>query len=663
MRFKVFLTIVFLPSFLIAAFGQTVKHTYRFYDDLAVAQPECGNPLSQAKALGVCEAGDIPGKFVQDMLPCGVQRTVYQNSLNYGLMYPNTEGAITETYTIQMYIKIADWGKTWARIIDFSNGGSDQGIYFKDKNGSTDRCIDFYPYGIAGACPFFNKSTYYLLTFTRNGQTGIMDVYVGNTLFASYNDADGRYVGKAGVPIYIFRDDSSVSCESGVANFAYLGFNNKYFNQAEVDSTSRDICYTASINSYAEFSISPNPSCGFPKDITITYTGIIPAPGTGYTFEWEWDGATVISGSGMGPYVVSWNSGGSKNVGLKVTNLKCGNSLFNRKQAVISSLDLTTSLISGTCDTGTDGTLTVTGSLGIPPYQYSIDSVNYQTENVFKISPATYRVFVKDGNNCTTAKTVNVQFNSDITVQTVADTTICTEESITLSTTSNAQSFSWQPQTGLSDANAQNPIAAPPTSMQYVVTASRGFCSQTDTVKVIVAPKVQVNVTPDAVIEYNVPFQLAVTSPQIQSGSDAFFLWSPSIGLNNPNSPTPIAVLQDNQSYTVEVTSELGCKGTGQVNLAIKRQESINIPTAFTPNGDGQNEVLVPLIHGIESITYFKIYNRWGELVFYTNQLNQGWDGYFKGGLPVMGTYVWEVEGTSVKGKVIHKKGSVMLFK
>ncbi|TLV03677.1 T9SS type B sorting domain-containing protein [Dyadobacter luticola] len=662
MKLKVLLTLLLLASFLPVSFSQ-ISHTYRFYDNLAVAQPECGNNLEPFKALGSCDAGTEPGSFVQDVLPCGVQRTVYHNNLNWGLMYPNTEGAITETYTIQMYIKVTDWGKTWARIIDFSNGVSDQGIYFKDKNGSTDRCIDFYPYGIAGACPFFNKSTYYLLTFTRNGATGMLDVYVDNMLFASYNDADGRYVGKAGVPIYIFRDDQSVTCESGAANFAYLAFNNKYSGKSDVDKSFTDICFIANINAYADFSISPNPSCGFPKNITIQYTGIIPTPGTGYSFKWDWDGARVISGSGMGPYVISWDTGGNKNVALTVTNDVCGNPLYNRKTAIVSSLELTTSVIEGSCDTGNDGTLTLTGSLGLPPYQYSLDSVNYQTNNVFKVPPATYRVFIKDENNCTIAKTVNVQFTSDIAVQTIPDTTICDAGAVQLLTTTNAQTFSWVPAAGLDNPTARDPVATPAVTTQYIVTAAKGFCSQTDTVNVTVLPKVEVKVTPNAVVEYNLPFQLAASSPQITNLSESLFSWLPPTGLNNPSSASPIAILQEDQTYNVLVTTEKGCTGTGFVSLTIKHTENITMPTAFTPNGDGQNETLLPIIRGIESIRFFKIFNRWGEVVFFTDQLNSGWNGQFKGGNAISGTYVWEIEGTSVKGQVIRRKGSVLLLK
>lgn len=652
----------FFCSFLPFAQAQTSKHTYRFKNEFTVAQPECGPNLVQQRSAGSCAAGTSPGRFFEDVLPCGGRRAVYHNNLNWGLMYPNTDGLVSESYTIQLYLKVTDWGETWARIIDFSNGTRDDGIYFKSAPGSTDRCLDFFPNGLVGACPYFDSSTYYLLTFTRDGATGRMEVYVGDNLFATYIDVAKNYVGKAGSPIYIFRDDNVETCESGEANFAYLAFHGEHFSQTDVNKSVSEICFEASINSYADFSISPSPVCGPDKNVEVKYTGSIPSPGTGYDFKWDWDGAQVISGSGMGPYVLNWATGGTKNVTLTVTSRACGNALDNRKQIVISNPALSVEVGSGSCDTGTDGTITLTAAEGVSPYQYSIDSVNYQASNIFHAPAGHYRVFVKDGNGCTTGKNADVSFTSDITVRTMPDTTLCVGQSVQLATASNGQTFSWSPQNGLDNAGTLEPVASPDATTQYIITATKGFCTQTDTVQVRVSPKIELNVTPDALIEYNVPFQLNATSPQIRDYAGATFLWTPSNGLNDATIQSPIAVLQENQSYTVDVTSELGCKGTGQVSLSIKRQESIIIPTAFSPNGDGKNEVLLPVVNDIESIRYFRIYNRWGQVVFFTDQLNTGWDGSFKGTVAISGTYVWEIEGVSTKGKVISKRGAVMLL-
>lgn len=649
-------------SFLHFAQAQTGKHTYRFKDKFTVEQPECGPTLVQERAAGSCAGGTLPGRFLDDLLPCGGRRLVYHNNKHWGLVYPNTAGLVSESYTIQLYLKVTDWGETSARIIDFSNGTRDDGIYFKSTPGRTEHCLDFSPNGIIGVCPYFDSSTYYLLTFTRDGATGRMDVYVGNNLFISYMDTAKNYVGKAGVPIYIFRDDNAESCESGEANFAYMLFRGEYSSKADVDKSVSEICFEASINSYADFSISPSPVCGPNKNVEVKYTGSIPSPGTGYEFKWDWNGAQVISGSGMGPYVLNWSTGGTKSVTLSVTNKACGNVLDNIKQIIISNPTVTAEIISGNCDTGTNGTITLTAADGISPYQYSIDSVNYQASNIFQAPVGHYKVFVKDGIGCTSAENADVSFTSDINVRTMPDTTICVGQSLTLATTSNGEKFSWVPQNGLDDARVLEPIATPDATTQYIITATKGFCTQTDTVQVRVSPKIEVNVTPDAVIEYNVPFQLNATSPQIRNYAGATFSWTPADGLSDASIQSPIAVLQQNQSYTVDVTSELGCKGSGQVKLSIKRQESIIIPTAFSPNGDGKNEVLLPVVNDIASIRYFRVYNRWGQLVFFTDQLNTGWDGSFKGAAAISGTYVWEVEGVSTKGKVISKRGAVMLL-
>ncbi|SDE50390.1 gliding motility-associated C-terminal domain-containing protein [Dyadobacter soli] len=662
MKWNALYILIFFSSFLPFAQAQTGKHTYRFKNEFTVAQPECGPDLVPQQAAGSCSAATTHGRFLEDVLPCGGRRSIYHNNTNWGLAYPNTDGLVSESYTIQLYLKVTDWGKTWTRIIDFSNGTRDDGIYFKNTPGRTERCLDFYPNGIIGECPFFNNSTYYLLTFTRDGATGRMDVYVNNNLFASYIDASKTYVGKAGSPIYIFRDDNVETCESGEANFAYLAFHGKYFSQAEVNKSASEICFEASINAYPDFAITPGAVCGTAKQVEVKYTGSIPAPGTGYDFKWDWDGAQVISGSGMGPYVLSWATGGTRNVTLTITSQACGNAIVNSKKIVMSNPKLTAEVASGSCDTGTDGTITLTAAEGISPYRYSIDSVNYQATNVFRAPVGKYRVYVKDDNGCVTGQNVNVTFTSDITVNTMPDTTLCVGQSVTLATASNGQTFSWLPQTGLDNAGALEPVATPEATTRYIITATKGFCTQTDTVQVRVSPKIEVNVTPDAIIEYNVPFQLNANSPQIINYAAATFLWTPSDGLNDANIKSPIAILRENQTYTVDVTSDLGCTGSATVNLSIKRQESIAIPTAFSPNGDGKNEVLIPVVNDIESIRYFRIYNRWGQLVFFTDQLNTGWDGSFKGATAISGTYVYEIEGISTKGRVINKRGAVMLL-
>ncbi len=349
---KIVLPVILLLYFPIVATSQVIKHSYRFYNYFLVSAPECGPSLIQAQALGNCNASGSPGSFVTDTLPyCGITRTVYHNNLHWGLRYPNTNGTITSTYTIHLYVKNISWGNgVWSRIIDFSNGTSDAGIYYKSFGSSANRCLDFYPSGIVGACPYFTTSQYYLLTFTRNGANNNIDVYINNTLFTSYNDASGRYVGIAGTPIFIYRDDQVVTCESGEANFAYLAFTNEYSPQATVNAVYSNICTIANTTNAADFTVTPNNSCSLSQNIAITYTGDIVLPGAGYTFNWDWDGGTVVSGSGIGPYQVVWSTPGTKNIRLTVTNTSCGNQYIKTKQLVLragSAITISRSICQG----------------------------------------------------------------------------------------------------------------------------------------------------------------------------------------------------------------------------------------------------------------------------------------------------------------------------
>jgi hypothetical protein len=275
-----------------------------------------------------------------------LKRSVYHNNLNWGLEYPNTSGTITDTYTINLYVKNTNWGnKIWGRIIDFSKGLSDVGFYYRMTGGTSNRCLDFYPAEIVGACPYFNDSTYYLLTFTRNGLTDIIDVYINNTFFASSNDTAGRYVGTPGTPIYIFRDDQAETCESVEANIAYLSLTNQYSTQKIVDSVYNNICDSVNAPISSNFSFTPNVSCGLSSNVIVNYTGDIISPGTGYTFNWDWDGGNVISGTGIGPYIVNWATPGTKNVTLIISNA-CGNQSIKTNEILIKPGSFSTIILS-----------------------------------------------------------------------------------------------------------------------------------------------------------------------------------------------------------------------------------------------------------------------------------------------------------------------------
>ncbi|MBL7749995.1 MAG: gliding motility-associated C-terminal domain-containing protein, partial [Chitinophagaceae bacterium] len=89
----------------------------------------------------------------------------------------------------------------------------------------------------------------------------------------------------------------------------------------------------------------------------------------------------------------------------------------------------------------------------------------------------------------------------------------------------------------------------------------------------------------------------------------------------------------------------------------------IYVPSAFTPNGDGKNDILRALPAGVQQFLYFRVYNRWGQLVFQTQDHRIGWDGKINGQIPPTGTFVWVAEGIDYLGQRILRKGTVVLIR
>ncbi|MEI9933769.1 MAG: T9SS type B sorting domain-containing protein [Ferruginibacter sp.] len=85
--------------------------------------------------------------------------------------------------------------------------------------------------------------------------------------------------------------------------------------------------------------------------------------------------------------------------------------------------------------------------------------------------------------------------------------------------------------------------------------------------------------------------------------------------------------------------------------------------TAFTPNGDGLNDVFKPILLGMKSLSLFNVYNRWGQLVFSTSASDKGWDGTLNGQPQAPVNYVWIADGIDYHGNHIQQKGNVVLIR
>jgi gliding motility-associated-like protein len=261
--------------------------------------------------------------------------------------------------------------------------------------------------------------------------------------------------------------------------------------------------------------------------------------------------------------------------------------------------------------------------------------------------------------------------NDRVTVSTVPyptanagpDTSVCYNTPAQLHGTMVASSFTWQPGGSLSNPLVLNPVALPRQTTSYVFTVTDTLgCPKPvrDTVVVVVLPKVNAFAGNDTAVVIGEPLHFHATG-------GINYLWSPPAALDDVSIADPTATYDgsvDSIRYKVMVSDEQNCMDSAFIDVKIfKTTAQIFVPTAFTPNGDGVNDMFRPIGVGIKNIEYFRVYNRWGELVFSTTVNGQGWDGKISGTPQATNAFVWIVKGIDYLGKPFVKKGVVTLIR
>ncbi len=133
--------------------------------------------------------------------------------------------------------------------------------------------------------------------------------------------------------------------------------------------------------------------------------------------------------------------------------------------------------------------------------------------------------------------------------------------------------------------------------------------------------------------------------------------------LNNRKSYTPLFSGSSEQLYKIEIRTKSGCLTVDTQLVKTVEKIEMYVPTAFSPNGDGLNDLLRPILFGIKELHYFKIYNRTGQLLYETKSADGGWDGRFKGAPQFSQVVAWIMEGKGVDNKIYTRKGITALVR
>jgi gliding motility-associated-like protein len=323
-----------------------------------------------------------------------------------------------------------------------------------------------------------------------------------------------------------------------------------------------------------------------------------------------------------------------------------------------------------TLDAGPDTTICLTDTVRLNPFS---DALSYRWAPVNTLNnPGIKNPVAKPADGKTTYNVVanigKCQASDDITIRTVPypairvsnDTAICFGDTAILFA-SGGIDYRWTPSSSLSSNVVPGPSAFPLVTTTYrVAVTDNAGCPKPSFADVLVrvVPPVPAFAGRDTAIVVGQPLQL-------NAAGGSSYVWSPPAGLNRNFISNPVANLSDDISYIVKVSTEEGCFAFDTINVRVfKTAPDIFVPTAFTPNGDGLNDVLKPIPVGITNIEYFRVYNRWGVMVFSTNaEQGGGWDGRINGREQGSDTFVWYVRGTDFTGKIIFKKGSSTLIR
>ncbi len=416
----------------------------------------------------------------------------------------------------------------------------------------------------------------------------------------------------------------------------------------------------------AEFTTNDLLGC---EDFTVTFTNTSP-PSDSY----EWDFGNGQGTSTEYSPTVTFTNPGTYLVTLTVTDSIC--LLTDTAQIQITVLPEIQLSVSNDTILCSPLPLSFTAnSNGSADYfiwsstnQFS-DTLNPNVaDSVIHVTPgSTTTYYVKAGNSaCSSIDSVTVYFVSGSLVISGNDS-ICLNDPTTLTAMIQVPnvsfSYVWSPMSVLTATPQANVVIANPPVSQWIYVDANGSngCFDRDSVYVMVG-NISGTISATANPQYVVPGN---SSTLTASPGGYSYSWIPQTGLSNPHGQVTQATPTETTDYTVYITDGICVKSAAvKVNVleVVCDRTYVYVPNAFSPNGDLENDVLY-VRSAIATEILFRIFDRWGEMVFESKDQNIGWDGTFRGKLLKPDTYDYYLEATCVQGEQKIIKGNVTLIR
>jgi gliding motility-associated-like protein len=403
------------------------------------------------------------------------------------------------------------------------------------------------------------------------------------------------------------------------------------------------------------------------------------------------DGSIVTTASGgQGPYTYNWSAPASSATGtasglsagsytLTVTDFNgCTSQVTATITQPLSVSAVLTAAPQTVClGSSTQLNATATGGNGSYTYSWIPAAANASSISVTPQASTTYSVVVTDANGCIGGGAISVAVAQLPAVNFSADSLsgcapLCVNFTDLSAVQLPATVSNWSWNFGDAGSSAVQDAAHCYTAsgvfdVSLTVTSSDG-CTATYTAPAFIS------VSPKPVAAFSTsPQPLSIADPTVffTSTSQNAVTWNWSFGdinisssqLENPQFTYPSAIC-----YTVrlEVTSNNSCTDDTTQEICIEPEISLYIPNSFTPNGDGQNDVFAPQGNGLVAEDYeLLIFDRWGNLLFESNSLSQGWDGREQGKAELVqnDTYIWKLRVRTATGRPLYRVGHVNVIR
>ncbi|TVR79462.1 MAG: hypothetical protein EA412_06585 [Chitinophagaceae bacterium] len=222
--------------------------------------------------------------------------------------------------------------------------------------------------------------------------------------------------------------------------------------------------------------------------------------------------------------------------------------------------------------------------------------------------------------------------------------------------------FTWSPEWMFENANELNPVVSPQHDITFQLSTDGEICEN-----FVQYVHIVVEEGPEVKISYELT-DITLNTYQLLSsaiGNELEYYWSPDEYLDCSDCPNPLILENGSSFFELTVIDNNGCEATDSIFLQITDYclEDIFIPNTFTPDGNEINDILYVRSRKLESIDFFRIFNRWGQLVFETNDINSGWDGRFNGVILNSDVFAYHLQARCFSGVTVTKYGNVTLLR